>query len=148
MVPLGHNELTSVRPWETYLNELLFEMQILSFKNVHLKMPSARCQPFCSGLNVLNGSSNPGHRHCLPLWPPAVQECDDSSSLNALTPEQNGRHFADGIFSCILLKENIERKYWYFDWNFTEICLKFSCKSVCWRIMLVASYCNYDNGSD
>ena len=30
-----------------------------------------------------------------------------SSVFNALRPRQNGRHFADAIFKCILLNENV-----------------------------------------
>ena len=30
-----------------------------------------------------------------------------SSCLNTLRPRQNGRHFADGIFKCIFLNENV-----------------------------------------
>ena len=31
----------------------------------------------------------------------------DLSSVNTLRPRQNGRHFADDIFNCILLNENV-----------------------------------------
>ena len=31
----------------------------------------------------------------------------DSSVLNTLRPRQNGRHFADDIFKCIFLNENV-----------------------------------------
>ena len=37
--------------------------------------------------------------------------------LNTLRPRQNGRHFADDIFKCILLNENV--------WILIEISLKF-----------------------
>ena len=32
---------------------------------------------------------------------------DTTSTLNALRPRQNGRHFADDIFKCIFLNENV-----------------------------------------
>ena len=31
----------------TYFNEISFEIQIFSFKKMHLKMSSAKCRPFC-----------------------------------------------------------------------------------------------------
>ena len=40
-----------------------------------------------------------------------------SKCVNTLRPWQNGRQFADNIFSCIIFNENVN-----FDWNFTEIC--------------------------
>ena len=39
------------------------------------------------------------------------------SYLNTLRPRQNGRHFADAIFKCILLNENV--------WILNKILLKF-----------------------
>ena len=36
--------LLSIRPWGTYSNEILFEIQRLSFKKMHLKMLSAKCK--------------------------------------------------------------------------------------------------------
>ena len=55
------------------------------------------------------------------------QHCDwfngacHSANSNILWQRQNGRHFADGIFKCILLNENI--------WILIEISLKFVPKS-------------------
>ena len=40
-----------------------------------------------------------------------------SNIINTLRPRQNGRHFADDIFKCIFLKENI--------WIPIKISLKF-----------------------
>ena len=37
--------------------------------------------------------------------------------VNTLRPRQNGRHFADDIFKCILLNENV--------WSSIKISLKF-----------------------
>ena len=37
----------------TKFNEILIEIQIFSFKNIHLKMSSGKWRPFCLGLNVL-----------------------------------------------------------------------------------------------
>ena len=43
-----------------------------------------------------------------------------TTSINTLRPIQNGRHFADDIFKCISLNENV--------WISIEISLKFVCK--------------------
>ena len=43
-------------------------------------------------------------------WPPRVH-------LDILRPKQNGRHFADDIFKCIFLNENV--------WTWIKISLKF-----------------------
>ena len=40
-------------PLGTNFREILFEIHISSFKNMHLKISSAKCWPFCLGLNVL-----------------------------------------------------------------------------------------------
>ena len=37
----------------TNLSEILIEIDTFSFKKMHLKMSSAKCRPFCLGLNVL-----------------------------------------------------------------------------------------------
>ena len=39
------------------------------------------------------------------------------SYVNTLRPRQNDRHFADDVFKCIFLNENI----WFFYYNFTEV---------------------------
>ena len=41
-------------PLLTYFSEILIEIPIFSFKKMQLKMSSAKCRPFCLGLNVLN----------------------------------------------------------------------------------------------
>ena len=41
----------------------------------------------------------------LPLW---LYLCNDlATAVNSLRPRQNGRHFADDIFKCIFLDENV-----------------------------------------
>ena len=42
-----------IGPLGTNFSEILTGIQIFSFKNMHLKMSSAKCHPFCLGLNVL-----------------------------------------------------------------------------------------------
>ena len=40
--------------------------------------------------------------------PPTRYQCDEGKQKhNTLRPRQNGRHFADDIFKCIFLNENI-----------------------------------------
>ena len=46
--------------WRTHFSEISSEIQTFSFKQMHSKMSSANCQPFCLGLNVSN---------ILPYWP-------------------------------------------------------------------------------
>ena len=43
-----------IRPLETNFSERLSEIHIFSFKKMHLKLLSAKCRPFCFGLNVLS----------------------------------------------------------------------------------------------
>ena len=46
---IGTNaDILSTRPQGTYFNEILFEIQISSFKEMHLKT-SAKWEPFCPG---------------------------------------------------------------------------------------------------
>ena len=45
-----------IRPWGTNFSEILIEIGVFSFKKMHLKMLSAKCRPFCLGLNVLSGT--------------------------------------------------------------------------------------------
>ena len=41
------------------------------------------------------------------LWQISSKECTCNSSIKSLRPRQNGSHFADDIFKCIFLNENI-----------------------------------------
>ena len=43
-----------IRPSGTKFSEVLIEIDVFSFKKMHLKMSSAKCRPFCLGLNVLS----------------------------------------------------------------------------------------------
>ena len=45
--------ILSIRPRGTYFSEVLFKIQKFSFKEMHLKMLSAKWRPFFLGLNVL-----------------------------------------------------------------------------------------------
>ena len=42
-----------IRPLGTNFIEILTEINIFSFKKMHLKMSSAKCRPFCLDFNVL-----------------------------------------------------------------------------------------------
>ena len=42
-----------IRPLGTNFNEILIEIDIISFKKIRLKMSSGKWRPFCLGLNVL-----------------------------------------------------------------------------------------------
>ena len=43
-----------IGPLGTNLSEILIGIQTFLFKNMHLKMLSAKWRPFCLGLNVFN----------------------------------------------------------------------------------------------
>ena len=45
--------ILSIRTLGTNFSEILREIHIFSFKNIHLKMLSGKRRPFCLGLNVL-----------------------------------------------------------------------------------------------
>ena len=45
-----------IGPLGTNFSEMLIEIHTFSFKEFHLKMLSGKWQPFCLGLNVLNGA--------------------------------------------------------------------------------------------
>ena len=42
-----------IRPSGTNFSEILIEIMTFSFKKMNLKLSSAKCRPFCRGLNVL-----------------------------------------------------------------------------------------------
>ena len=48
-----------IRPLGLNFSEILIEIHTFSFKKMHLKMSSAKRQPFCLGLNVLTVTSLP-----------------------------------------------------------------------------------------
>ena len=60
-------------------------------------------------------SKVPSHYTVEPLYKTTPQ-----NGLNTLNPRQNGRLFADNIFKCIFLDENV--------WNRKKISLKFAPK--------------------
>ena len=45
-------DILSIGPFGTNFNEISIKISIFSFKKIHFKMLSAKCQPFCSGFNV------------------------------------------------------------------------------------------------
>ena len=81
-------------------------------------MSSGKWRPSCLGLNELKRQ-----RH----QPNAIMGCLTQAAItgtivlmpgfNTLKPRQNGRHFADDIFNCIFLNENV--------WIPIKISLKF-----------------------
>ena len=48
-----NNGIFLIEPLGTNFSEILIEINTFSFKKMHLKLSSAKCQPFCLGLNVL-----------------------------------------------------------------------------------------------
>ena len=58
-------DILLIGPFGTNFREILFGIQTFSFKKIHLKMSSVKCQPFCFGLNVL---SNRNGNSMQPTW--------------------------------------------------------------------------------
>ena len=56
-----------IGPLGTNFSEILIEIQTFSFPKIHLKMSSAKCQPFCLGLNVLTVNKRVEPSLC--CWP-------------------------------------------------------------------------------
>ena len=52
-------------------------------------------------VELIHGPVRDGY---LLVWSSAGME---SASINTLRPGQNGRHFADNVFKCIFLSENV-----------------------------------------
>ena len=46
-----------IQPSGTNFSEILIEIDVFSYKKMHLKMSSAKCQPSCLGLNVCTVST-------------------------------------------------------------------------------------------
>ena len=94
-------------------------------RNFHSRNYMRKCnlkrQAFCGPQCVLRIYSNQPHENKALF--PEVQLCSISFDhqshiyINTLRPRQNGRHFADDIFKCIFLNENV--------WISIRISLKF-----------------------
>ena len=85
--------------WGTNFNRNSY----MFIKKIHSKMSSPKWPPFCLGLNVLRCCL------CRILW--------DWQYANILRPGQNSHHFADNIFKCIFMNENV----WILT-DFIEVC--------------------------
>ena len=68
-------------------------------------MSSGKWQPFCLGLNVLIMQVPFYTGLTAVILLPTNALAPDS--VNTLRPRQDGRHFADDIFKCIFLNENV-----------------------------------------
>ena len=91
-----------------------FELKSWVCSITHIK---AHVEPLSlwAGMNILRQRGGQGHDwYCPGLWGHQVIIRD---YINRLRPRQNGRHFADDIFKCILLNENV--------WIPNKISLKF-----------------------
>ena len=65
-----------IRTLGTNLSEIFSKIRAFSFKNMHLKMSSAKRRPFCLGLNVLTGirTWTSIHAYCL-MWDVIIHAC-------------------------------------------------------------------------
>ena len=113
-----------IGPLGTNFNEILIEIHPFSFTKMHLKISSAKWRPFCLGHNVLN---------CFYLWHKVFTNVRTyytrnifslSKTLlghkytctkqvltfifNTLRPRWNGCDFAEDIFKCIFVNENVK----------------------------------------
>ena len=72
-------------------------------KKFHSQMLFAKCQPFCLCLNVLT--------YCCLVMRYGIADLAQHWFgywlVITLRPRQNGRHFAEDIFKCIFLNENV-----------------------------------------
>ena len=104
-----------IKPLGTNFSETLFEIQLFSFRWMHLKILSGKFQPFCSGLTMITKASL---YLAVLFWSGCGQyvtfmlhnnmllpTCIWNISLIRLRLRQNGKHFADNIFKCISLYE-------------------------------------------
>ena len=102
----------------------LNQIQLFSFKKLCLSILSGKWHPFCSdsmcelktvqlllftSWQILKTASKTSEVHQPKPW--------SARRFNTLRPRQNGRHFADNIFKCIFLDENV--------WISLKISLKF-----------------------
>ena len=110
-----------ISPLGTNFNEMLIKIQTFPVKKMHLKMSSAKLRQFCLCLNELMWVQSEGLAKILAMSEVNSEEQKQSGSicgkrnLNKPWPEQNGCYFADNIFKCIFVKQNV---FWFeFHWN-------------------------------
>ena len=83
-----------------------------AFENVVWKMAAMLSRPQCVNM-YRDCASNGCKQLCKRLWPRCLTHITDATlkqnnhRVNTLRPRQNGRHFADDIFKCIFLNENV-----------------------------------------
>ena len=81
-------------PLRTNFNEILIEIYIYSFKQMHLKMSSGNWRPFYLGLNVLYGLSGWFGAENDPKWVPfascGVYSQSDCRKIMGLQPRKQG----------------------------------------------------------
>ena len=99
----------------TQFSENRINIQQFSNKKTNLTILSAKSRPFCFDL-----------------------QCVTATDVNVPTPgpQQNGRHFADDIFECISLKENIFA--FKLHWN---LHLHFLIFYYCFLLVQMRAYC-------
>ena len=104
-----------IGPLGTNFSENWIGIATFSIKEMHLKMLSAKWHLFGLGLNVLTNEwdYDMGGGVCNIRYPSYPSD----THIDTLRPRQNGRHFADDIFKCIFLNENV--------WIPIKILLKF-----------------------
>ena len=99
--------LLLIGPLGTNFSEILIEILTFSFKKMRLKVSSAKRRPFCLGPNVLMAWYNTCRCQAISCTnDDSVHWCIYiTNHLNLSLPGQNGRHFTDDIFRCILGNE-------------------------------------------
>ena len=115
-----------IGPLGTNFNGILIEIQTFSFKEVRLKLSSAKWRPFCLGLNVLIPHLamsdtlrylTSGFQH-LKCWFGLVLSTITPAHILIHEAETRWPPFCRRHFqTCFLVL-----KLFYFDSNFTEIC--------------------------
>ena len=98
-----NTDLLSIRPLGTNFSEILIKIQNYSFTKLHLKLSSAKWQPFCPGVNALRRVSD-GYPILLQTQVMFEHANVWVSDLFSLT-QQNSRRCADDIFKCFFMNE-------------------------------------------
>ena len=85
-----------IGPLRTNFNEMIFQIRKFWLKKMHMKMSSAKWQPFCLGIIVLKEHMSEAHQ-TMKHW---------NMTVNTLRLRPNGHHFLDGIIQLTSLCEN------------------------------------------
>ena len=87
--------LLSIGPSETNFSKIWSELQYFSLEEMQIMISFGKWQPCYPCSYVPSMMKRFSEKHC------------SERNFNTLRPRQNGRHFADNIYTCIVLNENV-----------------------------------------